>query len=117
MSDKLPACRGFRLWATHQDIDKLEACRTFSAGEISEKNGNVRDQFSIFGSDGDGSLAVSRAANGAGTIQPRTASGERRRSTAAASGSEPEFSIPAGTRLAAAGRRPERRGSRAVQAS
>src|SRR5215475_5228056 len=30
MSDKLPACRGFRLWATYQAPDKLEACRTFS---------------------------------------------------------------------------------------
>src|SRR5262245_21808927 len=30
MSDKLPACRGCRQWATHQALDKLEACRTFS---------------------------------------------------------------------------------------
>jgi len=34
MSDKLPACRGFRLWATQEDIDKLEACRTFSTRAI-----------------------------------------------------------------------------------
>jgi len=27
MSNKLPACRGFRLWATQEDIDKLEARR------------------------------------------------------------------------------------------
>ncbi len=30
MSDKLEACRGFRLWATQEDSDKLEACRTLS---------------------------------------------------------------------------------------
>src|SRR5215468_3419283 len=32
MSDKLPACRGFRLWATQEAFDKLPVCRTFSAG-------------------------------------------------------------------------------------
>src|SRR5437899_7357363 len=30
MSDKLPACRGFRQRATQRAIDKLAACRTFS---------------------------------------------------------------------------------------
>jgi|SRR5215813_5333827 len=32
MSDELPACRGFWLWATQEAFDKLEACRTFSVG-------------------------------------------------------------------------------------
>src|SRR5215510_11543440 len=34
MSDKLPACRCFRLWATWEAIDKPEACRTFSEEDI-----------------------------------------------------------------------------------
>lgn len=32
MSDMLPDCRGFRLWASQETFDKLPACRTFSAG-------------------------------------------------------------------------------------
>src|SRR5262245_46667134 len=37
MSDKPPACRGFRLWATQEDSDKLKACRTFSEEDNMKK--------------------------------------------------------------------------------